>query len=95
MLSPKAPAEIITLIFDFTALTSTPTNPVVTVTALTYSADPSPSGILQGLPTVIGSKVTQLIQNGVNGVYYEVTCQVDSGSERYTLTDVLPVIRQY
>ncbi len=95
MFSPKDPAEIITLTFDFAALTMTPTLPVVTVSALTYSADPSPSGILYGSPAVTGAKITQMIRNGVSGVYYEVTCQVDSGGERYTMTEVLPVLRQF
>lgn len=91
--SPKDPAEIVPLAFDFATLTSTPTNPVVTI-----ARDSGPkgaldlSGMLLGSPQIVGTEVRQKIQGGVAATTYRVRAQVDTADGfRYVLTGLLPV----
>jgi hypothetical protein len=93
MFSPKAPVEIVTLTFDFSALTGGVTNALLTVAA-SIGVDAAPAAILSGMPQVSGAKVLQKVQGGLSGVHYELTCQVDTsdGESRYALKEVLPVI---
>jgi len=91
--SPKDPAEIITLGFDFAALTSTPSSPVFTVTRLAGAADPDPSALKSGAASISGTKALQKIVGGVSGCRYLIECQVDApDGSRYVLTGVLPVV---
>lgn len=90
--SPKAPAEIIVLGFDFAALTSAPSSPVVTISRQSGSADPAPGDMLSGIPVVTGTKVLQKVIGGVAGTRYVVQAQVDApDGSRYLLAGVLPV----
>lgn len=91
--SPKDPAEIVPLSFDFAALTSAPINPVVTVVR-----DSGPkgaadlSGMLLGTPQITGTEVLQKVQGGIATTTYRVRAQVDTAAGlRYVLTGLLPV----
>lgn len=90
--SPKQPAEIVTVAFDFASLTTSPTSPVVTATRHAGEADATPSAILSGSPSVSGSKILHKVTAGTDGTDYLLTCQVDTAAgERYILAGVLPV----
>jgi hypothetical protein len=89
---PKDPDEIITVGFEFAALTDAPTAPVVTAARHAGAADDTPAAILSGAPTVSGSKVLQEIIGGTAGTDYLLRCQVDApDGSRYVLAGVLPV----
>ena len=93
MFNAKAPAEIITLTFDFSALTASVSAPVTTV-SLQGGIDPSPGALKSGNPQVNGAKVLQLIQGGVVGAQYRCECLVTAadGVSKYLLADVLPCL---
>jgi hypothetical protein len=91
-LSAKDPSEIITLTFDFAALAASVANPVLTVTRLSGTADPTPQAILSGAAQVSGAQVLQQIVGGVAGTHYHLRCQVDTpDGSRYVLAADLPV----
>lgn len=93
MLSTKAPAETITVTFDFTTLTSSVSAPVVTVFVNSGNADTTPSAIKSGSPQISGAKVLQQFTAGQAGTFYEVTCQIAApDGSIFVLADVLPVI---
>ena len=93
MFSTKDPAEIVTLTFDFSALTTAVTGPVVTVAAL-IGVDAAPWAVLSGVAQVNGAKVLQQVQGGLLGVHYEFQCLVTAAdSSKYVLSEALPVIR--
>lgn len=90
--SPKAPAEILVLGFDFERLTASPLSPVVTIDRHAGEPDPTPSAMLSGAPSVSGSKVLQRVIAGNAGTDYVLTCQIDTADgSRYVLSGVLPV----
>jgi hypothetical protein len=90
-LSPKYQAEIVTVMFDFTALTTTAANATVAPT-IAGGSDTSPSGILNGYPTIVGAKVYQKIQAGNVGTTYKLTCSIDGdGGNHYQLSDTIQV----
>lgn len=89
---PKDPAEVITLAFDFAALTTSPSSPVVTATRHAGTADSTPEAIISGDPLVSGTKVLQKVVAGTAGTDYLLRCQVDApDGSRYVLAGVLPV----
>ena len=89
---PKDPTELITVAFEFAALTDTPSAPVVTAARHAGADDETPAAILSGSPTVSGSKVLQEIIDGNAGTDYLLRCQVDApDGSRYVLAGVLPV----
>lgn len=91
-LDPKDPAEDVYVVFEFAALTTTPSAPVVTVTRHAGEADATPSAIKSGDPTVSGSRVLQLVIDGVAGTDYLMRCEVDApDGSHLVLTGVLPV----
>lgn len=90
--SAKDPGEIIFVGFEFSALTTTPSSPVVTAARHAGTADATPSSILSGAPSINGTKVVQKLVGGVLGTDYLLTCQVDApDGSRYILTGVIPV----
>lgn len=90
--SPKDPSEIVDLGFDFAALTSAPTSPVVSAAHHSGTDDAAPSAILSGSPSVVGAVVVQRVIGGVAGADYLLRCQVDTAAgERFILAGVLPV----
>lgn len=90
--SQKDPEEIITVTFDFSAITLTPSNPVVSAVAAGGKDDTSPSAILSGVPVVSGATVLQKIVAGQSGTTYSIRCRIDApDGSRYVLTELLPV----
>lgn len=90
--SPKDPAEVVDLGFDFSALTSAPTSPVVSAAFHSGAEDPAPEAILSGAAAVVGATVVQRVIGGVAGTDYALRCQVDTANgQRFVLTGVLPV----
>jgi len=94
MFSTKDTREVITITFDFAALTSTVSLPTVTVTVNSGLPDANPSAILSGSPQILGAKVMQQVVAGQTGTYYELACQITAadGFTKYVLADVLPLI---
>jgi hypothetical protein len=73
-------SESITLWFDFISKL-VPGDRISTATfgVTVYSGiDPNPSNILVGVPSVIGTRVSQAFSGGVAGVIYLVTCRITS-----------------
>lgn len=94
-LSPKDPAEIITLTFDFTALAAAVQSPVITAEVASGVADATPGAILSGSAQVNGTQVLQQVVGGLNGTSYRLRCQVDTpDGKRWVLSAVLPVKTQ-
>jgi hypothetical protein len=95
MFSPKTPSEIVTITFDFTALTASVSLPTIDIVVASGGTDPSPSAVKRGSPQILGAKVMQEVQGGLDGVYYDVRCVATgaNGSSRYELSDTLPVIQ--
>lgn len=74
----KLLGETKTYTWDFTSqLAASETILTAICTASVYSGtDASPSGLLSGLATISGQKVTQNLTAGVLGVIYEVLCSI-------------------
>lgn len=90
-LSSKDPEEIVTVVFDFAALTATVATPVVTM-AVVSGTDANPSAMLSGSPTVVGAEVHQKIVGGLSGVTYSLRCRADAADgSRFVLADELIV----
>lgn len=86
---PKDPAEDVTMEFDFAAF-GTPTSPIVEAAAHS-GTDASPSAVLLGSPTVIGTRVLQRARDGLDGVDYSVRCIAIIGSDTVLIDAILPV----
>ncbi len=91
VLSSKDPQEIITVTFDFAKLLTR----IDSVSSLSVSVhkgvDGAPATLLLNAPIISDTKVLQLIQNGLDGVYYKLRADVLVGMERYALSAILPV----
>ena len=92
LLPAKDPAEIITVAFDFSSLTSSVTSPGLTVSAASGKEDANASAMISGSPAVAGAEVRQRIIGGQAGTTYALRCVVDAADgSRYVLTALLPV----
>jgi TRAP-type uncharacterized transport system substrate-binding protein len=92
MLSSKDPAEIVTLTFDFSALTTTVTAFTIAISRIGGAADAAPLSMLSGSGSIVGAKVLQKIIGGVDGATYDVKCTADAADgSRYALADLLAV----
>jgi len=84
-------AEIIPIIFDFTAMLNTITSiNSVSITVKT-GIDANVSAMIEGVPQISGTSIIQLIKNGVAGASYYIRADVVSGAEKYALAAILPV----
>ncbi len=91
MLSYKDPDEVITLTFDFSALTPSVSSPVISISVLS-GIDATPNSIVSGSAQIAGGKILQAIAGGIDGVVYKLKCQIDApGGSRYVLAANLPV----
>lgn len=91
VLSAKAPDEIIAVSFDFARLVDS-IDSVVSVSVTVYKGtDASASAMILNSPIISGTIVSQLLQNGVDGVYYKVRALVLVGQQKYGLAAILPV----
>lgn len=93
LLSSKDPSESVTVTFDFSALTSGVSSPVVTVASVGRQGDSNPSAILEQVASISGAKVLQQVFGGVSGCVYAIKCVAlaADGISEYALTGTLPV----
>lgn len=91
VLSSKAPDEIIAVSFDFSRLVDSIDSVVSVSVTVHKGTDVNPSVMLLNAPIVSGDLVMQLIQGGLDAVYYKVRALVASGQQRYSLSAILPV----
>jgi len=90
--SKKAPSEVIPITFDFTALLPLGIDSVETLSiSVVNGADPDTGTMKVGVATIQNSVVTQLIQNGLSGVKYLITCLVVYGQIKFQLGGYLVV----
>ena len=82
--SPKRVDEDWVIGFNFVGrLASGETISTATCTATVFAGtDASPSSIISGSTTTTGTKVTQLIVDGVDGVTYQVQCAITTSSSQ-------------
>jgi len=93
-ISSKEAGEIISVIFDFSNIV-TAISSVVSVTCAVHSGtDASPSAMVTALPSITGLTVVQLVTGGYNGNSYDLKATIISGSERFSLTALLPIAGQ-
>lgn len=95
MFSPKTPTEEEKFSFDFAGLLAVGETLTGTPTVTSHvirGTDPSPGSMISGTATISGTKVTQKIIGGVEGVIYCIKCQVDtSAAQKLELTGDLLV----
>lgn len=94
-LAPKLAGTTQNYEFDFTSLLADEeTISTETVTASVYSGtDAAPSTIINGAASESGGVVTQSIQDGIEGVIYELLAEVTtSESQTLQLTGYLAII---
>lgn len=94
-LTHKDPSEVVVITFPFgqTKICNAVMNPVVTVTLLEGTLDPSPAAILLGQPTVFGTDVMQAVHGGVDGAVYSLRCEIDTDNGQHlVMADALPVM---
>lgn len=90
----KDPSEIITVTFDFSALATSASNPVVTCTLIGSQADPLAAAMVSGAPQIDGVKVLQRIAGGVARCVYKLRCEIDDADgERWVVAGKLEVIK--
>ena len=77
-LSNKDPAETVTVTFDFSALTSSPSQPALSVVQVGGTADANPSALLLGSPVIAGAKILQQIGGGLDGATYDLRCEASA-----------------
>lgn len=80
--SSKRVGETITVGFDLANLLITgETLDSATFTATVVSgSDPSPSSLISGGASIVGTEVSQKITGGVDGVTYEIRAEVDTSA---------------
>ncbi|MBP6189000.1 MAG: hypothetical protein KA440_08580 [Azonexus sp.] len=88
----KDPAEAITVTFDFSALATAVSNPVVSCTVISGKVDGGVEAMLSGSPQVAGTGVLQRIIGGLDENVYKLRCQIDDADgERWVVADSLVV----
>lgn len=89
----KYPAEIITITFDFSALSTSISNPIFGCVAMQGRVDSSQSAMWIGSEEIQGTKVLRKISGGQPGNTYRISCQVDDADgERWLIYDALSVM---
>jgi hypothetical protein len=86
----KDPAEIVTAEFDYSAIADTIGTPAISISAR-VGTDPGAAAMLLGAPVVLGAKVLQRIQAGLDDVDYSIRCLVPIGTDTVLIDAVLPV----
>jgi hypothetical protein len=87
----KDPAETITVDFDFSAVTSTPTSPTVSV-SVRLGTEAIPSLLASGSPVISGAIVRQRFTGGADLNDYNLKCLATTPSgDRLSVDCVLPV----
>jgi len=84
-ISDKVPSEIIPVSFEYSNIVSAVDSVVsVSITVMT-GTDPDVADMLYGAYTLTGTRVVQLVRNGVAGTVYRLSCLVSVGSEKYEI----------
>lgn len=88
----KDPGDTISVEFDFAKDIGAEvlSNPSVSI-AVAVGTDTSAAAMLVGAPQILGSRVLQRLQAGVNGCDYALQCTADIGADRLTIEAILPV----
>lgn len=89
-LSPKDPAEQITVTFDFSALLSSISAATVQCKVI-FGADATPAAILSGSAVIAGNVVRQVVIGGVDSVVYSIRCQATGPEGVFVLAARLTV----
>ena len=90
--SPKDPAEVKVIGFDFGDQTMNPTAPIVTAAWHGGAVDLAPAAILDGEPYVQGTWVLQRVIGGVDRAYYALRAACDDpAGNHHVMAGVLPV----
>jgi len=93
MLDAKDPAEVITLTFDFSALTGA-VQSATTEIDVSIGNDAAAASMLSGAPQISGAKVLQQVINGVSGCTYHVRAAATTiDGDVFVLAASLPVTR--
>lgn len=88
----KDPAEAITVTFDFSAIATAASNPVVSCTVLSGKVDAGAEAMLSGTPQITGTEVLHRVIGGLDGNTYKLRCQIDDADgERWVVADSLVV----
>lgn len=88
----KYPGETVTVTFDFSALATACSNPVVNISVESGIVDASASSMISGAPQVSGTSILQRVTGGLAGNAYKITCQIDDADgERWILSAELEV----
>ena len=91
-LSPKDPAEIATITFDFSALAETLASASVVASVLSGLTDSNAAAIITGPSSVSGALAMQRVTAGQPGTTYLLRCTaLDVDGEIHVLTAALPV----
>ncbi|SFK92138.1 hypothetical protein SAMN05216302_102116 [Nitrosomonas aestuarii] len=91
VLSSKAPDEIVAVSFDFSRLADSIDSVVSVAVTVHKGTDASPAAMILNTPIISGTVVSQLIQGGLDAVFYKVRAVIAIGQQRYALSAILPV----
>ncbi len=91
VLDDKAPDEIIPVTFEFGSLVTAIDSVLSVAVTVHKGTDANPSTMILNAASVSGTDVTQLIQNGVDAVVYEIRALIQSGQTKYAIKAYLPV----
>ncbi len=90
----KESGESIAFSFDIVNELALPLELINSVTAavtVKSGTDPSPSSMLSGVATFDGTRVTQVLNGGVNGNYYYLTFTIVTTFQTIKVTGIVPV----
>lgn len=88
---PKDPAEKFAASFDFSSEMTTITGATITVQTL-RGTDIAPEDVLDGDAQIGGATVFQRVKSGVNKATYKLRCEATDGTEKWVITQALPVL---
>jgi hypothetical protein len=91
-LSHKDPAEQVPITFDFSDLVTVIDSAEATTATVYTGIDASPGAMISGVPFIAGALIIQQVVGGIDGVSYKLRATIVSGSEKYVLTCILPVV---
>lgn len=89
---PKDPGETITVSFDFSNITQTPTNPAVSI-SVRWGAEETPSLMKSGSPIIVGPVVAQKFTGGADLHDYNLKCLADTPSGDRVAVDAILAVR--
>jgi len=88
----KSPNEVVPIVFDFSNKLPNGIESLLTLSiSVKNGADSNVSSMPLGSAVVNGSVVTQLLQGGVSGTTYLITCYVGYGQIKYEIGGYLVV----